>query len=132
MTQFPILSSLIFLPLAGAVLLLFVDNRDERRDGLIRVGTLVVSLAVLALGILMWARFDATSAEYQFVERHPWIPAFGIDYAVGVDGISLLLVELTAFLTPIALLSSWGSIHKRVKAFSIFMLALETAMICVF
>ncbi len=127
-----ILSSLIFLPLAGAVLLLFVDNREERRDGFIRVGTLVVSLAVLALAILLWAEFDPTSAEYQFVERHPWIPTFGIDYAVGVDGISLLLVELTAFLTPIALLSSWESVHKRVKAFSIFMLALESAMIGVF
>ena len=126
------LSSLIFVPLAGAVALLFVDNRDERRAGFIRAGTLVVSLAVLALAILLWARFDATSAEYQFVERHPWIPAFGIDYAVGVDGISLLLVELTAFLTPIALLSSWESIRKRVKAFSVLMLALESAMIGVF
>ncbi len=132
MMSFPILSFLIFLPLAAAVVLLFVDNHEERRDRFIRVGTLVVSLAVLALAILLWARFDPTSAEYQFVERHPWIPTFGIEYAVGVDGISLLLVELTAFLTPIALLSSWESIHKRVKAFSIFMLTLESAMIGVF
>jgi NADH-quinone oxidoreductase subunit M len=129
---FPILTLLIFLPVAGSILLLFIDNRDDRRDASIRVVTLVISLVVLALAILLWARFDPTSAEYQFTERHPWIPAFGIDYSVGVDGISLLLVELTAFLTPIALLSSWESVHKRVKAFSIFMLALESAMIGVF
>jgi NADH-quinone oxidoreductase subunit M len=132
MTAFPILSLLIFVPVAGAILLLAIDNRDQRRDGLIRTVTLVVSLLALALAILLWARFDPTSAEYQFTERRAWIPAFGIDYAVGVDGISLLLVELTAFLTPIALLSSWGSIHKRVRAFSILMLALQSAMTGVF
>jgi NADH-quinone oxidoreductase subunit M len=132
MTAFPILSSLIFVPVAGAILLLLVDNRDGRRDGVIRTVTLAVSLIVLALAILAWAKFDPTSAEYQFTERHPWIPAFGIDYSVGVDGISLLLVALTAFLTPIALLSSWGSVHTRVKAFSVFVLALASAMIGVF
>src|SRR5512142_1666769 len=127
-----ILSSLIFVPIVGAILLLFIDNRDERRDGIIRAVTLGISLVVLALAILLWARFDPTSAQYQFTERKPWIPAFGIDYSVGVDGISLLLIELTAFLTPIALLSSWASVHKRVKAFSVFVLALESAMIGVF
>ena len=66
------------------------------------------------------------------VERVPWIPAFGIDYYVGVDGISLLLIVLTGFLTPIALLSSWGSVTKKVKEFSFFILALEAAMIGVF
>jgi len=132
MTGFPILSVLIFAPVAGSILLLFIGNRDERRDAVIRTVTLVISLLVLGLAILLWARFDPTSAEYQFTERHPWIPAFGIDYSVGVDGISLLLVELTAFLTPIALLSSWGSVHTRVKTFSVFMLALESAMIGVF
>src|SRR5512134_1351614 len=66
------------------------------------------------------------------IERTPWIPAFGIDYYVGVDGISLLLVVLTGFLTPIALLSSWESVEKKVKEFSIFILALEAAMIGVF
>src|SRR5512134_185706 len=66
------------------------------------------------------------------IERTPWIPAFGIDYYVGVDGISLLLVVLTGFLTPIALLSSWESVEKKVKEFSIFILALEAAMLGVF
>ena len=69
---------------------------------------------------------------YQFDERYAWIPAFGIQYHIGVDGISLLLIVLTGFLTPLALLSSWESVHKNVKAFSFFMLALETAMLGVF
>ena len=66
------------------------------------------------------------------VERVDWIPSFGIQYAVGVDGISLFLVVLTGFLTPLALLGSWQSVHKKVKEFSFFMLALESAMIGVF
>src|SRR5687768_13989025 len=76
--------------------------------------------------------FDPGSAEFQFIERVPWIPAFGIDYFVGIDGISLMLIVLTGFLTPIALLSSWESIHLKVKEFSIFMLLLEAAMLGVF
>jgi len=71
-------------------------------------------------------------ADFQFVERHAWIPSFGITYAVGVDGISLLLIVLTGFLTPLALLSSWESVHKRRRAFSMFVLLLEAAMIGVF
>ena len=73
-----------------------------------------------------------SGAEFQFLERVPWIPAFGIDYSLGIDGISLMLIVLTGFLTPIALLSSWESIHKKVKEFSIFMLLLETSMLGVF
>jgi NADH-quinone oxidoreductase subunit M len=129
---FPILTSLIALPIAGAVLLLFIGSRDEQRAGLVRQVALGVSLAVFALSLVLWSRFDAASADFQFVERAAWIPAFGIDYYVGVDGISLLLVVLTGFLTPIALLSSWGSVRKKTKEFSVFVLALEAAMIGVF
>ena len=120
------------VPLAGALALILIGNADGRRDGLIRWLSLGVALATFAVTLGLWAGFDAASAGFQFVERHPWIPAFGIDYFVGVDGISLLLVVLTGFLTPIALLSSWGSIDRKVKEFSIFMLALEAAMIGVF
>jgi len=120
------------VPLAGAILLLLIGNADGRRDGLIRWITLGVSLVAFAVTLTVWVGFDAASADFQFVERRPWIPAFGIDYYIGVDGISLLLVVLTGFLTPIALLSSWGSIERKVKEFSIFMLALEAAMIGVF
>jgi NADH-quinone oxidoreductase subunit M len=98
----------------------------------IRQVALVTSLLAFGLSLWLWARFDPASADFQFVERFRWIPAFGIDYYLGVDGISLLLVVLTTFLTPIALLSSWGSIEKKVKEFSLFVLALESAMIGVF
>jgi NADH-quinone oxidoreductase subunit M len=127
-----LLSILVALPLVGALLLLLIPNRDGSRDGLMRTAALAISLAVFALTLLMWARFDASSPEFQLVERYAWIPAFGIDYSVGVDGISLLLVVLTGFLTPIALLSSWGSVERKVKEFSIFVLLLEAAMIGVF
>ena len=120
------------LPLAGAILLALVGNADGKRDAMIRWTALAVSLAAFAVTLLLWARFDPASADFQFVERVSWIPAFGIDYYIGLDGISLLLVVLTGFLTPIALLSSWEGIDKKVKEFSIFILALEAAMIGVF
>ena len=126
------ISTLIVLPLAGAVVLLFINNRNNRNEGVIRVLALAWSVLEFALTLGLWARFDGTSADFQFVERQAWIPAFGIEYAVGVDGISLFLVVLTAFLTPLALLSSWSSLHGRVRAFSICMLVLESAMVGVF
>src|SRR5260221_1084131 len=128
---FPILSTLIALPIAGAIVLLFV--RDEDGDArLARNIALVVSVLVFGETLLMWSRFNPASGEFQFVERHAWIPAFGITYAVGVDGISLLLLVLTGFLTPLALLSSWESIRRKTRTFCVFVLLLESAMIGVF
>src|SRR6476619_7206908 len=129
--SFPILTTLVALPIAGALLLLLV-GRDEQQAPLARRIALVVSILVFAETLLLWSRFNGASADFQFVERYEWIPAFGISYFVGVDGISLLLVVLTGFLTPIALLGSWESVHKRVRAFSIVILLLESAMIGVF
>jgi NADH-quinone oxidoreductase subunit M len=129
--SFPILTSLIALPVAGAILLLFVRD-EEKNEPLVRNISLIVSTLVFAETLLLWARFNKASADFQFIERHAWMPTFGIDYFVGVDGISLLLIVLTAFLTPIALLSSWESVHKRLKMFCIFILLLESAMIGVF
>ena len=128
----PLLTISWLLPLVGAVLLLLVPNKDGSRNGLIRGLALVISLVAFAVTLLIWAGFDATSADFQMVERVPWIPAFGIEYSLGIDGISLMLVVLTGFLTPIALLSSWHGVEKKVKEFSIFVLALEAAMIGVF
>ncbi|HUR34074.1 MAG TPA: NADH-quinone oxidoreductase subunit M [Vicinamibacterales bacterium] len=125
------MTSLVVLPLVGALLLLLVRD-DEANEGLIRNIALGVSLLVFAVTLLMWARFDPASADFQFVERYAWIPAFGITYAVGVDGISLLLIVLTGFLTPLALLCSWESVHKKTRAFCMVLLALEAAMIGVF
>jgi len=123
------LTILVLLPLAGALAIALVNDSRER---LLRGLALGVSMAVFAVTLVVWLRFDRSSASFQFVERHSWIPAFGIDYFVGIDGISLFLVVLTGFLTPLALLSSWESVHERVKAFSMFLLALESAMLGVF
>jgi NADH-quinone oxidoreductase subunit M len=128
----PLLSLSIFLPLAGVLAMLAVANGDGRRDGYMRWVALGTSLVTFAATLALWYGFDPLGAEYQFVERVAWIPAFGIDYYLGVDGISLLLIVLTGFLTPVALLSSWGSVKRKVKEFSIFMLVLETAMLGVF
>jgi NADH-quinone oxidoreductase subunit M len=124
-----LLTWLVLIPLAGgAAMLLF--GRDRGR--LVHQAALAVSLVPLALSLVVWAGFDASSADYQFVERYDWLPDFGISYHVGVDGISLLLVVLTTFLTPVSLLCSWESIASRVREFAFFMLALEAAMIGVF
>jgi NADH-quinone oxidoreductase subunit M len=128
---FPILTSLIALPVAGALLLLFVPG-DDQREELTRRVALVISLLVFVETLLLWWHFRPGSSDFQFVERHAWIPAFGISYAVGVDGISLFLVVLTGFLTPLAFLSSWESVHQKTRAFCICVLLLESAMIGVF
>jgi NADH-quinone oxidoreductase subunit M len=128
--RFPILTSLIVLPIAGALVLLLV--RHDETGARSRLITLTVSVLVFAETLLLWARFDPRSADFQFVERYAWIPSFGISYAVGVDGISLLLLVLTGFLTPLALLSSWESVHRRQRAFCICVLLLESAMMGVF
>jgi len=128
------ISLAILLPVFGALALLLIGNRDEAKDGFIRNLTLGVSMATFGVTLALWATFDqsVTAPAFQFVERLPWIPAFGIEYYVGIDGLSLMLIVLTGFLTPIALLTSWESIEHKVKEFSIFMLMLEAAMIGVF
>jgi NADH-quinone oxidoreductase subunit M len=125
----PLLTFLVVVPIAGLAIIACISGR---RDELIRRTALAVSVLEFGLTLMLWARFDGTSADFQLVERHAWIPAFGIDYFIGVDGISLFLVVLTGFLTPLALLSSWESVHERVKEFSLFVLALESAMVGVF
>src|SRR5262245_11936614 len=125
----PYLSLLVLLPLVGGVLVL---GLGREREGVVRQVALGVSLLTFLLSLVVWSQFNPASAEYQFVERHRWLPDFGISYHVGIDGISILLVILTTFLTPVSLLCSWQSIEQRVREFSFFMLALEAAMIGVF
>ncbi|MEW6322390.1 MAG: NADH-quinone oxidoreductase subunit M [Acidobacteriota bacterium] len=134
MTGLPLLTLSIVLPVLGALALVFVPNRDGAKDGLVRWVALGASLATFLVTVLLWVGFDASEAApaFQFVERTTWMPAFGVDYYLGVDGIALMLMVLTGFLTPIALLASWEGIHKKVKEFSIFMLLLEAAMLGVF
>ena len=129
-----LLSFIVFLPLLGAIAALVAGGRGDRpeREGTVRTIALATSLVTFAATLYLWWQFDPANAGFQFEERHAWIPAFGIQYYIGVDGISLLLIVLTGFLTPLALLSSWESVHKNVQVFSFFMLALETAMLGVF
>jgi NADH-quinone oxidoreductase subunit M len=129
-----LLSTIVFLPLAGALLVLLAGGRGDRpeREGAVRVMALAVSLVAFAATLLLWWRFNPADPDFQFIENRVWLPQFGISYHLGVDGISLFLVVLTAFLTPLALLTSWPSVHKSLKVFSFFLLALETALLGVF
>jgi NADH-quinone oxidoreductase subunit M len=129
-----LLSLIVFLPLVGAIAALLAGGRGDRpeREPAVRIVALAASIVTFAASLVMWWRFNPSSADYQFVETYSWLPMFGIQYYVGVDGISLFLIILTTFLTPLALLSSWESVHKSVKVFSFFVLALETAMLGVF
>jgi NADH-quinone oxidoreductase subunit M len=124
-----LLTTIVFLPTLGAAALLLLDRRDERR---LRQVALAVSVATFLVSCLTWIGFDPSRAGMQFEEQAAWIPGSGISYHVGIDGISLLLVLLTTFLTPLCLLSAWTQITTRVKEFLIAMLLLETAMVGVF
>jgi NADH-quinone oxidoreductase subunit M len=131
MTEFsifgiPILSFLIYFPLLGAVLLLFINRQNTL---LIKAGTLIFSLFELFASIPLFYKFNDAAKGMQFVEKADWFPEWGISYLLGIDGISLLLVLLTTFLTVICVLCSWKAIEDRVKEYYITFLFLETAMI---
>ena len=124
-----LLSVVTFLPAVGAVALALVPRRLE---GVHRAGALLVAVATLAVSIPLWTGFVGDSADFQFEEVFRWLPSLGVSYHVGIDGISLLLVLLTTFLTPVALASAWYAIEDRTKEFVITMLLLETGMLGVF
>jgi NADH-quinone oxidoreductase subunit M len=126
-TGFPILSVLIFLPLIGAFILLFIKS-----EALCRNIALATSSLVGLLSIQLILGFDKTTSKFQFVEHTSWIKVFNINYTIGVDGISILLILLTAFIMPFCVLASWSYIKTRVQAFMICLLIMETAMLGVF
>ena len=123
-----ILTIVTFIPMAGALLLFLLPRRD--RD--IRVFALVISLLTFVLSLHLPAHFVRGDAGFQFEMDVPWITTPNIHYHLGVDGISMWLVLLTTFLTPLCVLISWHSVHDRVKEFFVLLLLLETAMIGVF
>jgi len=124
---FPILSAVIFLPLAGALLILLL--RDENR---IRITALATGILTLVVSLVLFFSFDPGTPLFQFGERLSWIPAYNIEYVLGVDGISIMLIVLTALIAPLCVLCSWKAIAARVKEFMICILLMETAMIGVF
>ncbi len=122
-----LISWMIAVPFLGIVILAFV--RDEEWIRRIAFG---ITLVVFALSLILWKNFDSTLPDMQFVERVEWMTTFNIQYAVGVDGISILMVLLTALLCPLCVLCSWTGIKTRVRAFLSLILLVEGAMIVVF
>jgi NADH-quinone oxidoreductase subunit M len=131
MSDWPILSATIFLPLAGALFIFLIRGDDAIAARNARYVALWTTVITFALSLLIWAQFDPTTAEFQFVEKYEWF-ATGITYHVGVDGISMLFVILTTFVMPLCILASWVSITERIKEYMIAFLVLETLMIGVF
>lgn len=126
---FPILSFLIFSPVAGAILLMLIGRSREK---LIKIAALVISIVVFLASLSLLSGFDKTTYLMQFTEKSPWIPAWKINYHLGVDGISLLFVLLSALVSILCVLISWNSITNKIKEFYISLLLLEGAMIGVF
>src|SRR5215471_16548848 len=132
MSSWPILSIVTFLPIVGTVLILLLRGEREAVARNARYLALWTSLITFLVSLVLWFGFDRSSAEFQFVEQADWIPAFGIRYHMGVDGISVLFVLLSTLLTPICILSAWEVIKVRVKEYMIAFLVLETLMVGTF
>ncbi|WP_404933221.1 NADH-quinone oxidoreductase subunit M [Nitratireductor sp. ac15] len=131
MTDWPILSTVTFLPLVGALLILLIreDGAGARRN--IRNVALLTTVFTFVLSLFIWIGFDASTPGFQMVEKREWLGS-GISYHMGVDGISMLFVILTTFLMPLCVLASWEAVEHRVKEYMIAFLILETLMIGVF
>ncbi|MBV9081421.1 MAG: NADH-quinone oxidoreductase subunit M, partial [Acidobacteriaceae bacterium] len=124
-----LLSIVLFLPTAGVFAVLLVPRGRERLTRWLATGFAAVTLAV---AIALVAGFHPAQAQFQFVERAPWIPSIGAQYLIGIDGISLLFVLLTTLISFIAILASWNSVEERTKLYYSMLLLLETGVIGVF
>ena len=126
---FPLLSLILFTPLAGALLLLFVNKRHE--DAIRWIANLF-ALAGFVVSLPLWFWYESANPGWQFQEHAQWIPSIGASYFLAVDGFSALMVLLTTLMGVIAILSSWTAITERVKEYYIFLLVLQTGMIGAF
>ncbi len=124
---FPLLSVILWVPLVGAALVLLTRGRSAAA-----AVAMLAALVSLLAAVAMVVEFDPAVIGYQFLEEHDWITALDISYRLGVDGISVLMVLLTAILTPIVVATSWLSINRRVKEYMAAMLLLETGLLGVF
>ncbi|MBZ0183368.1 MAG: NADH-quinone oxidoreductase subunit M [Melioribacteraceae bacterium] len=124
-----ILTYLLITPILGSLILLFIRKEQEN---LIQWFGLAVSLAAFIISLVMVTNFDQSNGSFQLVEKYLWIDGLNVSYHIGVDGISVLLILLTTFLTPLTLISTWGTIKKNIKLFTFFMLFLEAGMLGVF
>ncbi len=128
--NFPILSSLILLPTIGAIFILFAKSSNDKYQS-IKYVALFISLANFLLSLYLWHIFDNTSVDFQFLENREWLAGF-VNYKVGVDGISILFIILTTFITPICIISVNETIKHKLKEFLIAILIMETFMLGVF
>ena len=128
--NFPILSSIILLPTIGAIFILFAKSSNDKYQS-IKYVSLFISLANFLLSLYLWHIFDKTSVEFQFLENREWLAGF-VNYKVGVDGISILFIILTTFITPICIISVNATIKYKLKDFLIAILIMETFMLGVF
>ena len=129
--NFPILSAIIFIPLIGAFFILITNGNEKNVEKNSKYIAIFSSLANFVLALSLWYFFDTTTSEFQFIEDKKWINGF-INFKLGIDGISILFVLLTAFITPICVLSGINSINFKIKEFLICLLVMETLMIGVF
>jgi NADH-quinone oxidoreductase subunit M len=127
----PILTIIIFLPLIGVLFILLTKGDEKKVNQICFNVSLLTSFLVFILSLLLWNNFDPNSAEFQFIEEQPWIGNV-IKYKVGVDGISILFVVLTSFVTPICIIATSNSVKFRQKDFFIALLLMETMMLGVF
>jgi len=123
------LSIILFTPLAGALVLLLVNKQNENA---IRWIANLVALAGFVISVPLWFWYQPSGADFQFIERAPWIPSVGAEYFLGVDGLSMLLILLTTMMGFIAILASWTAVTERVKEYYIFLLILQTGMLGAF
>ena len=129
--NFPILSSLILLPLVGSLFILFIKDNASKNYQNTKYVALFVSFANFLISIYLWYLFDNSTSEFQFIENKQWLKGF-VNYKVGIDGISILFILLTALITPLCIISINNSINFRVKEFLIAILVMESLMIGVF
>lgn len=126
--NFPVLTAIILAPIIGALVIIFIPEREER---VIKITAAVATAVSLALALYVFIAYDQQAGGVQFVQRIPWVERFGIEYFVGVDGISNPLVLLTAIVIFTGVFASWD-MHKRVKEFFIFLLTLVAGVFGVF
>jgi NADH-quinone oxidoreductase subunit M len=131
MADWPLLSAITFLPALGALILLATSNDEKTGAAQARSVALWVTSVTFFLSMFIWVGFDASTSDFQFVEKAGWL-GNNINYHMGVDGISMMFVILTTFLMPFCILASWNSIQHRVREYMIAFLILETLMIVVF
>jgi NADH-quinone oxidoreductase subunit M len=131
MFDWPLLSLVIFVPLVGALFILFIRGDDAIVARNAKFVALWTTLGNFLLSIPLWVGFDNQTAGFQFVEQYKWL-SDSITYHVGIDGISMLFIILSTFLMPICILASWNSIQTRVKEYMIAFLIMEATMVGVF